>query len=206
MNKPLFALLSLAFLAVLPGCDDFDEQPPACPDGRCPFEPQQTQQPGKLSPYPVVDLPPQLRQGNWGGGSCYHASLCNVARAQGQFELAQWWHDNYRGGEYTDRLVKRINDAGLRFAWTDKGDMAFLEWCTRTNRWAAIPYFPGHAINFVTMDEKTVWLFDNNHTSEYLELPRAEFENNWKHRYGGDAVTLVYSPLPAPAWVGLLAN
>jgi hypothetical protein len=150
----------------------------------------------------VMDLPPSLRQSNWGGGSCVHASTVSLLRWQGQYEMADWWRQNYSGGEGISRLVKRMDAAGLRFAYTDNGDWSFLQWCMRTGRGAGIFYKTNHAINCVGMDASYVYLLDNNNTSYpekngYWErVSKEEFKRRWLS-YGGVAWTLVYYP-PAP--------
>lgn len=148
----------------------------------------------------VMDLPPQLRQENWGGGSCVHASTVSVLRWQGQNEMADWWRQQYIGGEYADRLVQRMEAAGLRFAYTMDGDFEFLKWCQRTRRGAGIFYKPAHAINMVGMDSQYVYLLDNNYTDRpeqqgWEAVPINEFVSRWRG-YGGFAWTVVYSPTP----------
>src|SRR5687768_14605354 len=46
---------------------------------------------------PTVNLPRELREPNWGGGSCVHASTVHLLRWQGHHELAAWWRANYSG-------------------------------------------------------------------------------------------------------------
>jgi hypothetical protein len=155
----------------------------------------------------VLDLPPEYRTKNWGGGSCVHASTVTLLRWMGQDELADWWRKNYSGGEYDDRLIKRMEAAGLRYAYIhgrnsgmDAG-VQFLEYCTRTRRGAGIFYKPAHAINYVGSDAERVYLLDNNATGypekngTYENVERGAFYRNWDS-YGAFAWTLIYNPPP----------
>jgi len=150
----------------------------------------------------ALDLPPEFRQRNWGGGSCVHASTVNLLRWMGLFDLADWWRNQYSGGEYSDRLVKRMEAAGLQYAYTTESDFGFLEWACRTGRGAGIFYKPRHAINCVGMDSQYVYLLDNNATNypeqrgTYERVPIDTFKSRWRG-YGGFAWSLVYMP-PAP--------
>lgn len=149
-----------------------------------------------------MDLPPDLRTRNWGGGSCVHASTVNLLYWQGQEEMAEWWRKTYIGGEYANRLIQRLESAGLRYAYTTKGDFEFLKWCCRTRRGAGIFYKPSHSINCVGIDQQYVYLLDNNATQypeqrgHYERVPVQQFVSEWKNRYGGFAWTLVYNPPP----------
>jgi len=149
----------------------------------------------------VMDLPPEMRTRNWGGGSCVHASTVNLLLQMGLDEMARWWRANYSGGEYDSRLIRRMEAAGLRYAYTH-GDPEFLNWCWRTRRGAGVFYKPSHSINFVGRDQTYAYLLDNNATSypeAYGHYERVEwnrFVSAW-HGYGGFAWTLVYQPPPA---------
>jgi hypothetical protein len=187
-----------------------NDSAPFCPDGNCPVPVQQLERmrvnpaavPVSYSESVVLDLPPELRQKNWGGGSCVHASNVTLLRWQGQHELADWWRREYSGGEYADRLTKRLESAGLRYAYTREGDAAFLEWCCRTRRGAGVFYKPAHSINLVGLDDQYAYLLDNNAThyperhGHYERVRRDVFLGNWRSRYGGFAWTLVYNPPP----------
>lgn len=163
-----------------------------CPDGKCPVVIES-----------LADVPPQLRQPNYspyGQGSCVHASTITILRWQGQYELAAWWKANYHSGEYADRLIARLDAAGLKYAYEDDGDIRFLEWCARNRIVAGIFYFPRHAVNLVDLNETHAVLLDNNRTDRYIHIPREEFIREWR-RYGGFAWTLVYNtPPPYPTY------
>lgn len=148
----------------------------------------------------VMELPLELRQPNWGGGSCVHASNVMILRWQGLYEMADWWRKTYSGGEYDTRLTQRLDAAGLRYAYAHN-DEKFLMWCIRTRRGAGIFYKPNHSICCVGMDDTYVYLLDNNDINyperqgHHERVPREEFFRKWRG-YGGFAWTLVYSPLP----------
>jgi hypothetical protein len=164
----------------------------------------------------ALDLPPELRTKNWGGGSCVHASNVNLLKWMELWSLADWWRKTYSGGEYDTRLVARLEQAGLRYAYVhggvdnnangrDDGE-EFLEWCARTRRGAGIFYKPQHSINLVGLDEQYAYLLDNNATDyperigHYERVPRAEFFRKWRG-FGGFAWTLVYDPTPPQPFV-----
>jgi hypothetical protein len=144
---------------------------------------------------PAVDLPPALREANWGGGSCVHASTVHLLHWQGEHDLAAWWRRHYRGGEYASRLHARLEQAGLRYAYTVRGDVGFLEWALRTRRGAGITYYPQHAVNLVHLDDEWAGLLDNNRIERIVWVRRDEFVRRWQ-AYGGWAWTLVYDPPP----------
>lgn len=195
-----------------------------CPDGSsCPVKSLgEAGRPRGYSDFPrgaevvVLELPPELRTKNWGGGSCVHASNVNILIHQGQFEMADWWRKTYSGGEYDSRLVDRLEKAGLRYAFAHGGKDAdrngrddgeeFLEWCIRTRRGAGIFYKTAHSINLVDIRNGEAKLLDNNAVNypeqkgKYETVPLAEFYRKW-HGYGGFGWTLVYDPAPSvPEW------
>ena len=149
----------------------------------------------------VMDLPIEMREANWGGGSCVHATTVNLLRWQGQPDIAAWWRSAYSGGESSSRLVRRMEAAGLRYSYTTTGQIGFLEWAVRTGRGAGLFYKPRHAVNLVGLDAKYAYLLDNNdinhpeRVGRYERVPRDVFEARWR-AYGGIAWTLVYQPPP----------
>jgi hypothetical protein len=190
----LWLLLLLAALALF--ASDAEDAP--CDSGRCPAVREAPPAGEELTP--VVDLPRALRTSNWGGGSCVHASTVHLLQWQGQHQLAQWWRTTFSGGEYASRLHGRLEAAGLRYAYTTEGDIAFLEWALRTRRGAGITYFPNHAVNLVHLDAHRAGLLDNNRIDHIVWIRRDEFLRNWR-AYGGWAWTLVYNPPPPPPYV-----
>lgn len=151
---------------------------------------------------PVMNLPMDLREHNWGGGSCVHASTVMCLRWQGRTELAEWWRKTYSGGESLSGLTRKLDKAGMSYAYTNNSDMGFLEWADRTRRGAVLFFFPSHCICFCgfSPDKQTVYLLDNNRIGSYIQMPRGEFERRWRG-YGGIALTPIASPTPPLMWV-----
>lgn len=166
---------------------DIDRKRP-CPKDRCPVEYKYAES--------LADIPLPLREENYSGGSCVHASLVTILRWQGQIELAEWWRANYENGEYLDRVVKRMEAAGLRYAVGDLGDEEFLEWACRNRLGAVIFFKPYHSISIVGLDDDTVTLLDNNSIFEYEVMDKKTFLYQWKNYYGGVCFTPVYQPSP----------
>lgn len=141
-----------------------------------------------------------LRERNYKGGSCVHASWVVSLRMQGLEDWADWWRANYAYGEYPKRLAARADRAGLKYAYTLRGDADFLDWCSRTNRPATIGYFWRHSINFICFEGGQAKLLDNNRTHKYLWVPRGEFLRRWRG-YGGWAVVPIAEPVPPTPWI-----
>ena len=57
---------------------------------------------------PVINLAPEFREWNWGGGSCVHASTVMVLRWSNNLELAAWWRKTYAGGESYNGLTSKL--------------------------------------------------------------------------------------------------
>jgi hypothetical protein len=188
-------LLVSVLLACLAGCDTPVEigpdgpDPriqPDCPDSQCPYLDQ-----------PGADVPPEYRSGNY-GGSCNHASIQTVLRYLGYHDLAAEWRRNYGGGASAQDLARICDRYGLQYAATFNGDEAFLAWCSRTGRPAAIHYYQRHAVTFAgyTLTGKAI-LIDNNWPSKRIEVPKADFVQRWKE-YGGCAITVLGGKRPPP--------
>ena len=141
------------------------------------------------------DLPMAMRTKNYDGGSCVHASTITLLYLHGQDDMARWWRENYSYGEYAGRHNKRLDSAGLRFAYTTSGDVAFLDWACRTRRAAGITFYGNHFVNLLDLTPTTAYLLDNNRTNQVIEIPRDEFIRRWRG-YGGWGMTLVYQPPP----------
>lgn len=210
--RPITVCLLVLFLA-LGGCDGLSiDDAPCCPDGPCRPDGSAWQptvcRAGQLAwafedrlkgddVIPPMDLPPELRERNYSGGSCVHASTIMVLRWQGMEELADWWRQTYAHGESSSGLIGKADKAGLAFAYTLEGDEQFLDWVSSTRRGATIFYYPNHSICFngFTDHGQTAVLLDNNRIDRYITLPRAEFLRAWRG-YGGFAFTPVGSPAP----------
>jgi len=180
-------------LVLLAGCD-FQlrlgtPKPPVC-------------ETAKTSPYsnlPPVDLPVDLRQPNYRGGSCNHASMISVLRWQGRHKTADWWRQHYAGGASVHRLAGICNKIGIDYVMTYEGDEKVLEWASETRRGAAIHYFSNHAVTFAGYTGPNAILIDNNHPKDLIRIPKATFIRRW-HYYGGCALVPVFSPSPPRPW------
>lgn len=194
----LISLLTLAALLVAVGCDDRPKRkrkpqpvPQQCVPGQpCPYRTV------RLDEIPIVNPPENSRFRNYAGGSCYHASIQQVMVMQGFGKQALDYREKYAHAAGTHTIADNLDREGFRFAYTDEGDVAFLEWCMRTRRAAAITYFRNHAVTLVHLDATKAMLLDNNRTSQYIEIPRDEFLHKWRNMHGGGAITVVYDPVP----------
>lgn len=166
-----------------------------CPDGQCPRDYSAWRD---VAP---MDLPIELRCENYAGGSCSHAALISVLRWQGLDAIADQWRKTYAGAAGVTDLARHAETLKLRYAYTTRGDEAFLQWASDTRRGAAIHYFPNHAITFCGYDASgQAVLLDNNRVQSYIRVPKGEFVRAWKS-YGGCALTVVYQPPPPKPWV-----
>jgi len=174
-----------------PGCND----PYRCP---APQPTRATAMTGWAVPY--CDLPAAYRVRNYAGGSCVHASMETILHWQGQHELAQWWRANYAGGEYTDRLHRRLDEAGVRFAFTTSRSAEgweFLRKCCALRLACAVNLPQGHMQTLVGMDERAMYVIDNNGPGTIDVWTHAEFARMWT----GWAVTVVGQAPPPEPWL-----
>jgi hypothetical protein len=149
---------------------------------------------------PYLDLPMEFRVPNYAGGSCVHASMETAFNWQGLYELADWWKQSYSGGEYSARLNRRLDAAGIRYAYTMGSDRnvagknwRFLEKACELRLGCAVNYPENHMVFCCGIDEHNVYLIDNNYVSRVQTLSREAFGRRWT----GWAVTPVYTP-PSP--------
>ena len=139
-----------------------------------------------------LDVPQEWRVQNYSGGSCVHACIGFLFNWVGMPEWQVWWNGSYGGGEYSERLNRRLEAAGVRFAFSRDKDWAWLEACCRLRYGAAVNYPENHMVNLVGIDAENVYLVDNNNKEVTKVLSREAFARNWT----GWAVTLVYPPPP----------
>jgi hypothetical protein len=151
---------------------------------------------GPRAEAPIVNLPEGLREWNWGGGSCVHASQVMEFRWCNNLELAKWWREHYSGGESFNGLTEKLRKAKIPYYATARGDVAALERCMKDRRGAVIFYYTNHSIMLCHLDEKRAIVLDNNRIDYFIEIPRDEFLRNWKG-FGGVAVTATIGE-PAP--------
>jgi hypothetical protein len=147
---------------------------------------------------PIVNIPEALRQENWVGnkreGSCVHATMISLMRWQGRYNTANSWRRKYGNGEWPSGLATKFDREGVRYAYTDKGDVAFIEWACRTRRGCGITVMGGaHMVALVHLDANWACLLDNNDVSKYKWVPRSALLAEWEASYGW-AVTPVYTP------------
>lgn len=148
---------------------------------------------------PWMNLPRELREWNWGGGSCVHASMVHNFRWQGRPELATKWRKTYSGGESSYGLRAKLDHAGIQYCSTETGDVKFLDWCSRSRRGAVIFFFPNHSINFCGYSniggQDMAMLLDNNRIEHFLQVPKDSFITSWRG-YGGFALSPTLAPSP----------
>jgi hypothetical protein len=143
--------------------------------------------------HPTMNLPPEARCRNYGGGSCVCASTISLLRWQGREDLAAALRNSCSGGQSSASLHSKLERLGVRYASTTSGDVAFLEWAVRTRRGCGLTYYPMHYVNLVDLTAEHATLLDNNRVGQYITIPRDEFIRRWRG-YGGWATAVVYAP------------
>ena len=161
-------------------------------------QPAQPAQPVVNKERPIVNVPMALRQENWVGdqreGSCVHATMISLFRWQGRYNIANKWRQTYANGEWPIGLASKFDREGVRYAYTDKGDVAFLEWAISTRRGCGITIMGGaHMVALVHLDANWACLLDNNNVSKYKWVPRRTLIAEWKASHGW-AVVPIYTP------------
>jgi hypothetical protein len=155
-------------------------------------------------PIPSAHLPEDYRLKNWigtndrgsRGGSCFWASVYMCLRHADRPDLEEILiarrGDGFEGPEHLTSMCRKLASVGIPWAATEDGDIELLERASETRRWAAIGYYPGHAICFCGFYQspqgEIAVLLDNNFPDDYIGVPRKLFEDSWKHAYGGMAV------------------
>lgn len=194
-QSPLAPLLLAAMLATLAGCEV--------------LEPQYRRLPAPAPEAPVVNPHPSIRQSNWLGpnreGSCAHASLVNLLRWTGDEQLGEQWKRRYGGdGEYASRIRNRCEEMGIPFAYTEKANLALLDFAHATRRGAILWWKPSHCCTFCgwvkLADGRTyAVILDNNSVSQYELTERSQFHKLWAG-YGGFALTPLLDPPSPPVY------
>lgn len=153
---------------------------------------------------PQLNIPGKIREANYAGGSCVHASTVTLLRWQRQYALASWWRSTYYGGETWPGWEAKANAANLKWASTHNNyDVAFLEKATETRRGCMVTKFGGrHMVTLVHLDKANVpnakaGILDNNDISIIQWMPRDQFLAEWRASYSW-AATVIYTP-PPPA-------
>ncbi len=153
------------------------------------------------APLIAADLPVSLRHENYAGGSCMYAAAATTLEQGGRSDMANWLTRNHRGAAGIEDIERAFARSKTPYKSTVRGDVAVLDFASRTRRHAAIYYKPGHAITFIGWSRRNgkEWaiLVDNNNTRKYEFVRRDLFLNNWRMRYGGGAIVPLYSPVPS---------
>lgn len=148
---------------------------------------------------PVVNLPLSLRQSNWEEnrqGSCCWATMISLLRWQGRPATASWIKRNYGGGEWPDQMARKLDAANIRYVYTVKGNVDFLEWATQSGRGCGITVSGGtHMVALVHLDNKWAAVLDNNNVKKYIWIPRETLLAEWEASYGW-SITPVYGACP----------
>lgn len=146
-----------------------------------------------------IILPPNIREHNWGGGSCVHASTVMLFRYQRKYEMASYWRRTYSGGETFPGLVQKLDANNIKWAGTiGKNNVAFLEWAIRTKRGAMVTTMGGaHMILLVHLDKNNAGFIDNNSPEKIIWKSRSDFLRDWSDSNSW-GLTVVYSPPPPP--------
>lgn len=155
---------------------------------------------------PQVNVPVAIRQHNWNsreGGSCVHASLVTALRWQSQYDLAEWWRRNQKGGEHYESLLPQLERSGVRYATTvDEFDVGFLEWAVQTRRGCMIACNGHtHAVFLCHLDHEKAGIIGVNFPDQIIWVDRDEFLEDWRTSRSW-AVAVVYSPAPPLATMG----
>jgi hypothetical protein len=158
--------------------------------------------PAPAAEQPPCNLPGSLHQRNWLGkerqGSCVHASLTNHLRWLNQFELGEQWRSTYGDGEYASRLMRRLDDVGIEYIWTDKADPRFLDHVSNMRTGCILWWKPSHCCTFegwVKGDDGQVYacILDNNYPGKFEYTQREQFIRLWAG-YGGFALAVNSPP------------
>lgn len=173
---------------------------------------------------PIVNIPRSLREWNWGGGSCVHASTVMNFRWQNAMELADFWRKTYAGGESYNGLTNKLNRNKIPYyataggggqdvagdftdfldqrghGWfgTFNGSEDVLERCTVERRGGVIFYYPNHSILFCgfTPDRSAAIVLDNNRIENFIAIPKDEFMRKWRGYGGVCIVPTIGEPRP----------
>ena len=155
---------------------------------------------------PSINPPKSVRVRNWLGGatgregSCAHASLVNMLHWQNQFAIANMWRSKYSGGEYASRLRQRLDNAHVPYAFTEKANIALLDYAHESRRGALIWWKPAHCCTFCGWVERSgrqyAVVLDNNYPDRYEFTDRHQFHKLWAS-YGGFGLTVLRDP-PSP--------
>lgn len=156
-------------------------------------------------PIPAAHLPVEYRLKNWigvndrgaKGGSCFWASLYMCIRHADRPDIEELLLEHrdkgFEGPEHLLSMCRKLESIGIPWAATEDGDVELLQRASDERRWAAIGYYPGHAICFCgfyyhPQAGELAILLDNNFPEDYIGVPRPLFIDSWQRAYGGMAI------------------
>lgn len=163
--------------------------------------------PAPKKEYPTANLPRKLWQPNWTNtGSCVFAATCDILRWQGQFKKAKRIRNNYGGGATLGRICSVLDHEKVRYAYTNRPDVAFLERACETRRGCIVTINVGkgsyhyttadmgyHCVALVHLDDEWAGIIDNNIHDRVVWMKREKFLSYWRASPGW-ALAPVYTP------------
>jgi len=127
----------------------------------------------------TLDIPQAYRVKNYTRrGSCVYASTSCSLHSQHKHDLAEWVRANHSGPANAEDVMEIYDNAGLKYSYGEGMDFLRRVHQSRLSSLIGWPY--GHVVNFVGIDEKYVYLLDNNWTEEYKAVPINRFRNEWQ--------------------------
>lgn len=149
---------------------------------------------------PACNLPATMHIRNWLGpqrqGSCVHASLKNYALWHNDFAFVKGWP--HADGEYASRLMQRLDAAGYDYAFTERADPRFLDWCSQERHGAIVWWKPSHCCTFMGWvsgqdGKQYAAILDNNFPGKFEFTEREQFVRLWAG-YGGFGLAMLMAP------------
>lgn len=144
----------------------------------------------------LAPIPTELRERNYAGGSCVHATTVTLLRWVGMHAKADQWRSKYSGGESSGPHTRKLSAEGLTFAMTNDGDERLLDWALETRRGCGVTWPERHVVALVGKQNGEAVIIDNNRPGDYRRVPWDSFIRKWR-QCGGWAFAIVAAP-PAP--------
>ena len=90
-----------------------------------------------------------------------------------RYSTADYWRQSYGNGSWPSDLAAKFDREKVRYAYTESGDVRFLEWACRTRRGCGITVLGGaHMVTLVHLDDQWAAILDNNNVSKFIWVPR----------------------------------
>jgi len=221
LSPLIAACLGLLLVPALAGCDFAPDAAPSRAKASARPAPE----------IPVVNLPRSLREWNWGGGSCVHASTVMHLRWQNAMDVADYWRKTYSGGESYNGLTGKLDRNKVPYYATAggggqdvagqardfaafcsprggsygtlAGDVDVLERCSAERRGGVIFYKPNHSILFCgfTPDGRDAIVLDNNAIEKFEVVEKQKFIRAWRGYGGVCVVPTIGWPRPPIPWI-----